>query len=622
MVAQFVHPLFRQALYDDLAVPVRTRLHARAFTALTARGLHREAVDHAIRADFTGNNVAIKTMTRAGMAALRSGAPALATRHLQAAVHAAGGRAGTDLLLALAESLLVAGRPSEAIPVCDRLRSERELTSVRRVKVLRILGCAFSAVGAHNDSTTCFTQAAELAEGHDPAVTIEVLLDAAMASWISAGPAKSLPLAERAYTLTVNAEKSLSNRAASVWGYLAFLSGDPQGLIESEAGARAVEADGLFGLGDLCCPWGALSTFSIAATFAERFNDAQHVLGMLTSTAERSDAAEMISGLAMAQALLAARQGRLGEALGFAERASSPVNPLPAYVSVGGSIRAEVLHQMGRGAESVKWCDRIEPDATARGESYTLLRLWNVRGQQLLRGGRPEAASELYVRLEELSHRMGIGEPCWIPWARYAIAAHLSACRTQDARRVVAWLDRSAARLPCRYPRIAAVTGRASLAETEGDYEAAEAHFNSALALHEQVQLPLEQAETLLSYGAFLRRRGGLGRARPLLAQAATIAEANQAGWLFEQVREELAVACGRRRRSREEASKLTIQEQRVARLAAAGYSNKAIAGKLTLSVKTIEYHLQQVYTKLGISSRRQLMTGQHGERSLVASAS
>ncbi|MGH3972894.1 MAG: helix-turn-helix transcriptional regulator [Pseudonocardiaceae bacterium] len=626
LAAEFVHPLFRQALYDDLAAPVRTRLHARAFTALTARGLHGEAVDHAIRADLTGDDVAISAMTRAGIAALRSGAPTMATRQLKAAVRAAGSRAGADLLLAMAESLLVAGRPSEVIPVCDRLRIEQELTSGQRVKVLWMLGRAFSATGAHNDSTTCFAQAVELAEAHDPAVTIEVLLDAALASWISAGPAKSLPLAERAYTLAANAETSLSNRAASVWGYLAFISGDPQGLIESEAAASAVEAESLASLSDLRWSWEALSTFSIAATFAERFNDAQHVLDMLVSAAERIDAAEAISsGTAMTQAIVAARQGRLAEALGFAEQPSSLFNPLPAHVSHAGSIRAEILHQMGRGAESMEWCDRNEQDVTARGESYTLLRLWNIRGQHLLRDGRPEAASELYLQLEELGSQMGIGEPCWIPWARYAITAHLSACRIQDARRVITWLDRCAARLPCRYPRIAAVTGRASLAEVEGDYEAAEAHFSSALVLHEQVLLPLEQVETLLSYGAFLRRRGRPRRARPLLAQASAIADAHQAGWLANQVREELAVAGGRRRRtrSREEATRLTIQEQRVAQLAAAGHSNRAIAAKLTLSVKTIEYHLQRIYTKLGISSRRQLMTGQHGgERSRVANIS
>jgi DNA-binding CsgD family transcriptional regulator len=617
------HPLFRQALYDDLAVPVRTRLHARAFTVLTAQGLHGEAVDHAIRADLTGNDDAIGAMTRAGMAALRSGATTLATRHLGAAAHAAGSRADADLLSALAESLLIAGHSGETIPVCNRLLGEQELTFIRRIKVLRILGRAFCTIGAHNDSTTCFGQAVELAEAHDQAVTIEVLLDAALASWISAGPAQSLPLAERAYALAANAKKSLSNRAASAWGYLAFLSGDPQGLIESEAGARAVKTEDLTNLSDLCWPWDTLRTFSIAATFAERFDDAKRVLDMLASAAEHIDIAETISGLAVTQAIVAARQGRLAEAFGFAERASSPVNLLPAQVSQAGSIRAEVLHQMGRNAESVEWCDRVKPGATARGESSTLLRLWNVRGQRLLRAGRPEAASELYVQLEELSGRIGIGEPCWIPWARYAITAHISACRNSDARRVIAWLDRSAAQLPCRYPRIAAAAGRASLVEAEGDYETAEKHFNSALDLHEQVPLPLERVETLLGYGAFLRRRGRPCRARPLLAEAAEIAEAHQAGWLAEQVREELSVAGGRRHRNRshEEGTRLTMQEQRVARLAAAGHSNRAIAGKLILSVKTIEYHLQQVYAKLGISSRRQLMTRQHDEeRSLVDS--
>ena len=122
-------------------------LHARAFTELNARGLHDEALDHATRADLSGDDVALEAMTRAGMAALRSGAPTLATRHLQTAVRTAGSRAGADLLLALAESLLVAGRPREVIPVCDRLRLEPELTSAQQVKLLGILGCAFSATG-------------------------------------------------------------------------------------------------------------------------------------------------------------------------------------------------------------------------------------------------------------------------------------------------------------------------------------------------------------------------------------------------------------------------------------------------------------------------------------------
>jgi len=90
------------------------------------------------------------------------------------------------------------------------------------------------------------------------------------------------------------------------------------------------------------------------------------------------------------------------------------------------------------------------------------------------------------------------------------------------------------------------------------------------------------------------------------------IAENCEAHWLANRARIELVIAGGRRRRAREDPTRLTVQEQRVARLAAAGHSNKTIASQLFLSTKTVEYHLAQIYTKLGISSRRELMTGHH----------
>jgi DNA-binding CsgD family transcriptional regulator len=52
----------------------------------------------------------------------------------------------------------------------------------------------------------------------------------------------------------------------------------------------------------------------------------------------------------------------------------------------------------------------------------------------------------------------------------------------------------------------------------------------------------------------------------------------------------------------------LTRREVEVATLAARGTASKDIANSLALSVRTIEGHLQQVYAKLGISSRRELV--------------
>jgi DNA-binding CsgD family transcriptional regulator len=48
----------------------------------------------------------------------------------------------------------------------------------------------------------------------------------------------------------------------------------------------------------------------------------------------------------------------------------------------------------------------------------------------------------------------------------------------------------------------------------------------------------------------------------------------------------------------------LTAAEQRVARLAATGLTNRAIADQLVVTVKAVEWHLSHVYRKLGIHSR------------------
>lgn len=204
--------------------------------------------------------------------------------------------------------------------------------------------------------------------------------------------------------------------------------------------------------------------------------------------------------------------------------------------------------------------------------------------------------------------QMGIGEPCLPPWARHAIAAYLAAGRAGDAERVVGWLDERAGPLPCRFPRIAAATGRAQLAELRGDRAAAEAHFREALGLHEETDLPLEHVETLLAYGAFLRRCGHLVQARPVLAAAARQAAAGGAQWLAGIAAGELRVAGGRRRRPAQPGT-LTAQEKRVADLTATGASNAEIARQLYLSVSTIETHLERIYAKLAIHSRRELIT-------------
>jgi DNA-binding NarL/FixJ family response regulator len=79
------------------------------------------------------------------------------------------------------------------------------------------------------------------------------------------------------------------------------------------------------------------------------------------------------------------------------------------------------------------------------------------------------------------------------------------------------------------------------------------------------------------------------------------------AGWC-ERARSELR-ASGETARKRDPSTldQLTPQELQIARVVAAGASNKQVAAQLFLSPRTIEFHLRHVFAKLGITSRSQL---------------
>jgi DNA-binding CsgD family transcriptional regulator len=51
----------------------------------------------------------------------------------------------------------------------------------------------------------------------------------------------------------------------------------------------------------------------------------------------------------------------------------------------------------------------------------------------------------------------------------------------------------------------------------------------------------------------------------------------------------------------------LTSRERQVAELAAVGHRSREIADRLYLSPRTVENHLQRVYSKLGVNGRIEL---------------
>ena len=81
------------------------------------------------------------------------------------------------------------------------------------------------------------------------------------------------------------------------------------------------------------------------------------------------------------------------------------------------------------------------------------------------------------------------------------------------------------------------------------------------------------------------------------------------AGFAERARRELLATGEKVRKRQVNTQNELTPQEEHIARLARHGRSNAEIGAELFLSVRTVEWHLRKIFTKLGISSQKELNT-------------
>lgn len=118
------------------------------------------------------------------------------------------------------------------------------------------------------------------------------------------------------------------------------------------------------------------------------------------------------------------------------------------------------------------------------------------------------------------------------------------------------------------------------------------------------------QARVLASYGAALRRAGHAQEARDVLYRAADLAEEMGMLRLRDRAQRELAAAGARPRRTRLHGpDSLTATQSEVAALAAEGLTNREIAERLFVTIKTVETHLMAIYRKLGIHTRDQLAT-------------
>jgi DNA-binding CsgD family transcriptional regulator len=138
------------------------------------------------------------------------------------------------------------------------------------------------------------------------------------------------------------------------------------------------------------------------------------------------------------------------------------------------------------------------------------------------------------------------------------------------------------------------------------------------LAAFEQLAALAGTAEPLaqLAYGETLRRARWRREARTHLREAlGTFERLGAAPWAERAGAELRATGETARRRDPSTLSQLTPQELQIIRLVGEGGTNREIGAQLFLSRRTIDYHLRNVFVKLGVSSRAELIRLQVADR-------
>jgi ATP/maltotriose-dependent transcriptional regulator MalT len=146
--------------------------------------------------------------------------------------------------------------------------------------------------------------------------------------------------------------------------------------------------------------------------------------------------------------------------------------------------------------------------------------------------------------------------------------------------------------------RAAAARAEGAVLLAEGEPRAALGVLRRAWTAWHDLEAPYEAARTRVDIARACRDLGD---------EDTALMELDAARWAFQQLGAEPEVARLdelSRRAAASATGGLTAREVQVLRLVAAGKTNRAIAGDLFLSEKTVARHLSNIFTKLGLASR------------------
>lgn len=336
--------------------------------------------------------------------------------------------------------------------------------------------------------------------------------------------------------------------------------------------------------------------------YADRLDEARELLHASYATAadlgDELDRGSILVHLTQ----LECRAGRLADAERHARECVATHEQAGWVPAAGHFATALVGAHVGRIEEARAAAEQgAELAAAGRNEVFRVLNLWALGFLELSLGRAADAAAHLR-RLPGDLDAMGYWNPGVRPVYADALEARIHAGEL-DVDSHVDDLEQRGRTLDNPWARATAARCRGLLLAARGDLAGAIAELERALGEHERSPQPLERGRTLLALGVARRRARRHGQAREALTAALELFDSLGAALWSERAASELARIPGRTASSGE----LSASERRVAELVAEGLSNKDVAARLFVTVRTVEAHLSKVYAKLGVRSRTEL---------------
>lgn len=581
---RFVHGLVHSGVYDSIPVARRRQLHRKAAELTTGT----ERLRHLVASLDTRDEAVATELEAAAVAELERSEMLLGAQHLrQAAEVGEPGPQAERRMLEAAETFLRASRPDLVHSLAEQVHSARH--GPQRDYVL---GCMALASGRMGEARRDLERAWDaLQDGPPPEgpvnlrgrvadrlsrLSVEGLDETEMRRWLEAE--ESLPKEERCR------EDVRWFARAPVLGVLGRAE---EGLAEMAAsgirGGRALAARGMLRL------WSD-DHIGAAADLRKEFARA-------TSGQESGAVSVWLYLLAEAEY----RAGDLESAIVHVDLAIEWAQSmgfiwdLPYAYPIGATAyacRGDIEKAEQYLAEAERWTDLVDTTA-ARGSL--------AGGRIAVALARDDPHALLQAGWEGVRYYPG-----WEPAINVSGPAPSEALvklgRLDEARQSLEDLRRRD-RTPSG--RLSSQLGsfrvRGDLAAAAGNFQEAERDYAAGEAIANRIQLPIEHARLIAAHGAACAAAGKRSKGASLLEDALERFDRVGARSFADQVRARLRDLNGSPTPPPKD---LTPSEMAVGRLIADGHSNKEIASALLVSVKTVEYHVSNLYRKLGVSSR------------------